>query len=345
MHHDLMSQERPFIIPIFLPHAGCPHQCVFCNQAAITGIKQKDQILKDVGKGIREFLSYKTDQKRPVQISFYGGNFLGLEKEKIVVLLKEANSFVMAGEVDNIRFSTRPDTIDTERLDLIKDFPVSTIELGVQSMDDYVLSESRRGHTSTDTEDAVKHLKKRNYEIGVQMMIGLPGDDDNKAIQTAVSLTALCPDFVRIYPTVVLKGSPLSVWYKRGDYSPLPLDDCVSLAKNIHGIFAKKGIPVIRMGLQASEDLDNGASIVAGPYHPAFGHMVLSEIFLDKAVDILKNEKIFSDDITITVNPRSISKMRGLNNRNIQFLKERFSISSINIDGDASLGEEELAIT
>ncbi|MEA3279205.1 MAG: radical SAM protein [Thermodesulfobacteriota bacterium] len=338
------SRNKPFIIPVFLPNVGCPHQCAFCNQTAITGEKQKTISTEKLNLYINEFLNYKKPQRGKVQIAFYGGNFLGLKKDYAGLLLHEATKFVTRGNVDSIRFSTRPDTIDNERLDFIKDFPVSTIELGVQSMDDRVLTMAKRGHTSLDTEKAVCLLKERNYEIGIQMMVGLPGDDDTGALASGRRIAELYPDFVRIYPTLVLDKSPLANWYRKGEYTPLPLQQCVTLVKRLYLLFEKNNITVIRMGLQASESLDRESTILSGPYHPAFGALVYSEIFLDKAVSILESKKDLHDMISIRVNQRNISRIRGLNNTNIKTLKQKFHFRSIEIIPDMTLAEDMLVI-
>ena len=338
------SKSKPFVIPVFLPNAGCPHQCAFCNQTAITGEKQKIISTEKLGSYINEFLNYKGLHRKRVQIAFYGGNFLGLKRDYACLLLNEASRFVRQGKVDSLRFSTRPDTIDKERLDAIKDFPVSTIELGVQSMDDRVLTMARRGHSAVDTKKAVCLLKERNYEIGIQMMVGLPGDDDTGAITSGRRIAELYPDFVRIYPTLVLDKSPLAGWYRKGEYTPLSLQQCVTLVKRLYLLFRQNGINVIRMGLQASESLDKESTILAGPYHPAFGALVYSEIFLDKAVSILESKKDLHDMVSIKVNPRHISRIRGQNNRNIKTLKQKFHIRSIEIIPDMTLAGDMLMI-
>jgi len=335
-----VSRSRPFIIPIFIPHAGCPHQCVFCNQRAITGAKSKKPSPAAIRIQIADFLRYKRKHRSLTEVAYYGGNFLGLITDDIEVLLFEAGRFVQTGKVDGIRFSTRPDTIDLTQLDLIKPYPVSTVELGVQSMDDHVLSMARRGHSAADTIKAVDLLKKRNYQIGLQIMIGLPGDSPEKALVTAKKIAALQPDFVRIYPTVVLEHSFLAQMYRQRKYWPPSLASSVSLAKKLFLYFKENNIAVVRMGLQAAEDLDSGAAILAGPYHPAFGHLVYSEIFLDTARSMLDKHKSNCDRVTIKVHPRSISRMRGLKNQNIAILKRDYNIRSITITPDSSLSKD-----
>jgi len=293
---------------------------------------------------IETFLKNNSAQRHPVQIAFYGGNFLGINEKYIRSLLLEAARFVKDGIVDSIRFSTRPDTINSKHLDIIKDFPVSTVEIGAQSLNDQVLARSRRGHTATDTENAVHLLNDHGYEVGIQIMVGLPGDDPEKLMNTAQRVVELKPDIVRIYPTVVLAGSPLARWYHAGRYEPLSLREGVSLVKHLYLLFRKKNIRVIRMGLQASADFIEDSSILAGPYHPAFGHLVHSEIFFDRAISAMEPTEIYDNNIIIHVHPKNVSKMRGLKNENIRKLQKRFRIKSVDIIPDAMVAEDGLVV-
>ena len=346
LSHDPNKKKgsRPFIVPVFIPHAGCPHQCAFCNQILISDRSDPMPSEEDVAADISRFLTYQQPHHEAPQISFYGGTFLGIEKEKILAFLGVATRFVTRGQAAGIRFSTRPDTITAAMLDLIQRFPVKTIELGVQSMDDGVLRLSQRGHTALDTRRSVKLLKEHSYAIGLQMMVGLPGQDESSAMTTALEIAGLLPDFVRIYPTIVLKNSRLETWYQNGTYEPLALDAAVNQVKNLYGFFREKQIPVIRMGLQASESLDFDGTVVAGPYHPAFGHLVHSEIFFDKAAAELTPETTPIHKTVFFVHPSSISKMRGLKNANIKRLKTIFQIDSIELVPEASISEETLRV-
>jgi histone acetyltransferase (RNA polymerase elongator complex component) len=339
------ANRRPFVIPVFLPHHGCPHQCVFCNQNAITGRKGALPSPGKVRQIVKTFLNFKGKSKRTVQIAFYGGNFLGLRTSYIEALLNEASRFVENGAVESLRFSTRPDTIDSERLDILHQYPVATVELGVQSMDDHVLAISKRGHTALQTMNAVKMLKGRKYEIGLQIMVGLPGDDDNRALETGRRIVGLDPDFVRIYPTVVLANSRLAKWYARGWYAPLPLDRCVQLVKKLFLLFCDNHIRVVRMGLQASADLQNGEDLLAGPFHPSFGHLIYSEVLLDLAKAVLESLTPTPDNLTINIHPRNISTMRGLKNRNIETLKKQFGLKTITIIPDVTGEGSHMTIT
>jgi len=342
--HRAKQGARPFIIPIFLPHAGCPHQCVFCNQVAIIGAKHAAVEPHKIRIQIREFLKYKKENRKPVQIAFFGGNFLGLKLEDIKSCLKLAGEFVDRGLVDGIRFSTRPDTIDAARLDILENYPISTVELGVQSMDDQVLALAERGHGAADTIRAVKALKERQLGVGLQMMVGLPGDSEARALSTARKIADLYPDCVRIYPTVVVANSRLAQWFKNGDYLPLSLEEAVGLVKKVYLLFKQEGIAVIRMGLQATDDLADRTTVLAGPHHPAFGHLVYSQIFFDAATAALKSTKTSADCVTLGVNPRSVSKLRGYKSSNIEKLKKLFDLRCIEIQPDVEIDENSIKI-
>ncbi|MBU1168555.1 MAG: radical SAM protein [Proteobacteria bacterium] len=332
---------KPFIIPVFIPHKGCPHQCIFCNQTAITGVNKDSLDLKPLRTRIDTYLTYKSDHRGMVQISYYGGTFLGLERQEILTYLTLARDYVDMGRVHSIRCSTRPDTITQYTLDLVRPFPLKTIELGVQSMDNEVLFLSHRGHTAEDTENAVSLLRDKGYEIGLQMMVGLPGDSQEKSYETALRMAAMKPDFVRIYPTVVLEKSPLAILHKKVEYQPLSLAESVEQVKALYLLFKEKGIPVIRMGLQAEEGLELGKGILDGPYHPSFGQMIYSGIFLDKARVILEQEYLrMASSVTFLVHPKNISKFRGLKNCNLHVLKAEFGIVEILVSGDHSLGPD-----
>lgn len=335
---------RPFIVPIFLPHAGCPHQCVFCNQVSITGSIQKTINADQIKAQIHQFLEYKNNRRKPVQISFYGGNFLGLKTGEIQSLLELATGFVNQGHADSIRFSTRPDTITPQRLDFISKYPVETIELGVQSMDDQVLALARRGHSAADTTRAVHRLKEHKFNIGLQMMVGLPGDTETLSFISAQKIAALQPDFVRVYPTIVVKNSLLARWYQDSAYVPLSLEEAVSRVTILYRYFTRHNIKIIRMGLQASADLADGSTVLAGPYHPAFGHMVFSKIFLDAACTAIKAANYARPSVAIFVNPRRVSTMRGLKNANVELIKSRFGFDRISIVPDNNIEENSVKI-
>lgn len=275
----MTPRPTPLIIPVFLPHAGCPHQCIFCNQNTITGAPGRLPSPQAVRRIIETHLSYPRTGERTLQIAFFGGNFLELPRRTILAYLSLAQEYITGGEAAGIRFSTRPDTVDPARMALLKGYAVQTVELGVQSMDNAVLDAACRGHRAEDTTRAVAALKDGEFEIGLQIMVGLPDEDRGSALSNARRTAGLAPDFVRIYPTLVLENSPLAKMYRRGAYQPLRLDRCVLRVKEMVEIFSRSGIAVARMGLQASGELADPARVLAGPYHPAFGHLVHSRIF------------------------------------------------------------------
>ena len=342
--HNPKKGTRPFIIPIFIPHAGCPHQCAFCNQTHIADRPEDIPSGKNIAAEIVRFLRYQQAHHEAPQISFYGGTFLGIGEKRILKLLGVATRFVSRGQAASIRFSTRPDTITPAIMDLIHGFPVRTIELGVQSMDNTVLKRSQRGHTALDTHRAVALLKEHGYDIGLQMMIGLPSQDESSTMSTAHEIAALRPDAVRIYPTIILKNSHLEAWYRGGVYEPLSLDGAVAQTKRLYTFFNDKQIPVIRMGLQASESLGFDKAIVAGPYHPAFGHLVLSAVFLEKTEYLLGQLEPGTEQLILRIHPRNESRLRGLQNSNIKRLKERFCLKKISVLPDSRLSMETVKI-
>lgn len=341
----MTAHLKPLVVPIFIPHAGCPHHCIFCDQTTVTGAAARIPEPADICREVRRFLQYRKPHRNRVEVSFYGGNFLGLHSEKIHELLSATLPFIKDGTVDGLRFSTRPDTIDTHRLALLADYPVSTIELGVQSMSNAVLTSAGRGHTAEDTVRAVGLLQQGAYRIGLQMMVGLPGEDFAATMATGRAITALSPDFVRIYPTLVLEGSALAELYRKGRYTPLSLSEGIDRVKALYQLFSGAGIAVTRMGLQASTELDSGTTVLAGPYHPALGHMVLSDLLLDRAVAQIEARQNAADPVVLWVHPRSISRMRGLNNRNIALIKKRFGIDAIRVTVDPAISADDVVVS
>jgi len=341
----LASSNKPFVIPIFIPHAGCPHRCVFCDQQRTTGAPPGLPNADVIENNIAEFLGYRKNPGRWTEISFFGGNFLGLQPKDIGELLGIAAAHVYNGAVDGIRFSTRPDTIDQTRLAAIADFPVSTIEIGVQSMNDKVLRLNSRGHTARETTKAVALIRRHTKcDLGLQMMIGMAGDSLASAMESAEQLCALAPDFVRIYPMLVLKGSVLESWHAQGRYQPLTLSDAIAQTKAVYRLFSTCGIPVIRMGLQPTEELNPGAGVAAGPFHPAFGELVRGAVWRDTLEAHLARCDRSKDHVTIKVNPHHLSQARGQKNGNIAFLHRRFSPLRITIFADKAIPRNAVAI-
>jgi histone acetyltransferase (RNA polymerase elongator complex component) len=315
------------IIPFFIPHLGCPHQCVFCNQKKITG-QYKPLDASRLPQTISEYLKNDTSNT-PAQIAFYGGSFTALPQDTQKSFLDAARPFIQSGQIKSIRLSTRPDCISREVLNLLSEYHVETIELGAQSMDDRVLTLSGRGHTEADTVNAITMLGEYSFTVGMQLMPGLPGDSARGFLNTVNKTIALKPDFVRLYPALVIKDTPLEDLYHSGRYAPLSFDEAVSLCKDALTRFEQKGIEVVRIGLQSTEELRKPGTIVAGPYHPSFRQHVESSIFLDKMRAVLAGKTFLGHKAVILVNPGDISASIGQKRSNIGVLKKEFSIRDI----------------
>lgn len=317
-----MPNTSPFIIPIFIAHQGCPHQCVFCNQHVITRDSGQGSCIGvlEVKKEIDTCLAWPRDRKRQVQVAFYGGSFTGLNHSLQKELLGAVQPYVEAGLVHSIRLSTRPDYIDRNTAGFLKKYNVSLVELGVQSMDYKVLAMVNRGHSRDHVEKAFRLLKGADLEVGGQLMIGLPGETTAGVLDGARQLAALRPDMVRIYPTLVIHGSPLSKMFATGEYRPMSLNKAVALCARLKGYFDDERIPVIRMGLQPSASL--GKDVIAGPYHPAFGELVLSRMFLHRMRDILRKRQNTRNgsSITITLAESDRSQFQGMKKCNLKRL-------------------------
>lgn len=335
-------RRRPYIIPIFIPMCGCAHRCSFCNQTVITGTRSKAPAAGDVARSIENLLPLVQGRGRSVQIAFYGGNFLGLPKPLVRALLTAAAVYVHRGDAGGIRFSTRPDTISPGRLSAVAEFPVTTIELGVQSLDDRVLTQARRGHDAACAMKAARAIKAAGFKLGLQMMTGLPGDTPQGALQTAGKMVALAPDIVRIYPTLVLKGSPLAVHFRKSAFAPATLRDTIDLVSRLFLRFTAAGIPVIRMGLQADLSLSAGGTVLAGPYHPALGEQVYSRVFYALAAAVLTRHPDRDHPIVLQVHPRHLSRMIGAGRANLRRLQQRFGQPSLSICGSDQVGPHHL---
>jgi histone acetyltransferase (RNA polymerase elongator complex component) len=334
---------KPLIIPIFIPHQGCPHRCTFCNQSAITTARESVPGPAELTARIETYLAYAAPARAPAQVAFYGGNFLGLGRAALTDLLDSLRPCLKRGQITGIRFSTRPDTITDERLGWIAAYPVDTVEIGVQSMNDKVLRLTRRGHRAADTLRAMGLLKAAGYQTGIQLMLGLPGDSAASALETARAIVDLHPDFVRIYPTLVLAGSPLAADFNAGRYTPLSLTAAVEQAKALVRRFHQHRIPVIRLGLQSAEGLDDPAIVLAGPHHPAFGHLVYAGLYRDAAQRLLAGISPLPESPVLKVNPRHFSRLQGLNKENLNALRGIFSRPGLQAQPDPDQAMDTLA--
>lgn len=316
---------KTFHIPIFVPHKGCPHDCVFCNQRKITG-RQREMTPKEAENTIKSYL--ETIEKHNVngtyyaEIAFFGGSFTAIETEKQTELLKMAQSYVNSGRVHGIRCSTRPDSINDDILSNCKKYGVTAIELGVQSADDMVLKLSERGHTFDDVKRASKLIKEYGIELGLQMMTGLPGDTFEKSIETAKKIASLSPQNVRIYPTLVMEGTRLMEMYEKGEYVPQSLSYAVSLAAEVAEVFISKNIEILRISLQTTDGVN--AKTVIGPYHEAFAELVYSEIEKRKLEAHIKDNNM--SDCILEVKTDKPSQVIGHNKSNKIYFKKKYNI-------------------
>jgi len=311
---------RPLVIPVFIPHEGCPHSCVFCNQRRISGTLGAPVSASQVADIVCLWL--ERGRKRGsslVQVAFYGGSFTCLPRRRQEELLGAVIPFVERGEVQSLRLSTRPDCVDEEIIDLLRQYRVGTVELGVQSLDDTVLARSARGHRAADVERAAGLLKKGGLELGLQLMIGLPGQSFSSLRRTIARVVELDPDFIRVYPVLVVAGSGLELLYNRGEYRPLSLSRAVLQTAWIKKKVTAHGILVLRMGLQPGPELER--SLVAGPYHPAFGELVNGRLMLRQTRRLLARVPA-GQRVCLQIAPQDQSVFRGLGRVNIQRLTE-----------------------
>lgn len=304
-------------ISVFVPHIGCPHRCSFCNQNAITG-RTGAPTAEDVKNAVLTASSREDYNPKLTELAFFGGSFTAIDEDYMLSLLNAGYEFKKTGVISGIRISTRPDAIDEKILDTLKSKGVTAIELGCQSLNDKVLELNHRGHTEQDVKAASALIKSYGFSLGLQMMTGLYGDCDEYALKTAEKIIALGADTVRIYPTILLKGTYLHSLYQKGLYAPQTLDAAVELTAQLLIMFEKAGVKVIRTGLHTLDE----ERFVAGPWHPAFGELCKSKVLLTKVLKIIKENNLPNGDITIFVPFGMTSAMIGQKRKNIDFLSK-----------------------
>ena len=329
---------RESIIPVFVPHLGCPNDCVFCNQRRISG-SVAPATAEDVVSAIENALRLTPPGTRR-QLAFYGGSFTAIPVAEQESLLGAAVPYLERGDIASLRLSTRPDAIDGAVLRRLRSYGVETIELGAQSMSERVLALSGRGHTAADVEGAARAVKGAGFRLILQMMTGLPGADDESDVESARRIAALGPDGVRVYPTVIVRDTALCDLWRAGRYKEHTVEDAVRVCARILPVFERAGIPVIRLGLNPTEDL-SGGDAVGGAYHPALGELVKSRIMRDRAEKILSGAKR-GEQAVLRVNPRLISQLVGQHGANRAYLVERFGLSGLRIVRDPDMSALEL---
>lgn len=321
--------KKQYIIPIFVPHLGCPNDCTFCNQKSISGqVKPIDE--NHVRETVDFYLKNLKDQDAYKEIAFFGGSFTGIPKEEQESLLKTANEYIEKKQVDSIRISTRPDYIDKDILKMLKKYHVKVIELGVQSTNDYILKRCKRNHTYEDVKRASKLIRRKGFILGHQMMIGLPESTAQDEMQTAIDLAKLKPKTIRIYPVLVIKNTELAKEYEAGEYTPLSLQQAVERCKELYYFFQKKKINVIRIGLQNTDMIadpkQEGSQVLAGPYHEAFGQLVEDAAWYDSIVEKIKQFNVKVKEVEIKINPVDVNHVVGHKRENINKLHDLYDV-------------------
>lgn len=336
---------RHINIPIFIPHAGCPFTCIFCNQRRIAA-----QLEALPPAMIPELVNTHLATIPPhseIEIAFFGGSFTMMDMSLQEAYLREVSPYLQKGLVAGLRLSTRPDGIDANILEMLKKWGVDTIELGVQSFDDQVLAAAGRGTTARQATVACRLIKKYGIKLGIQLMVGLPADTPDKDLDSVQAAILLKPDMVRIYPTLVIAGTELAYLWQQGRYQELTLPDAVAIVAEMRLVFQYADIPVIRMGLQPSQELQSAHAVLAGPYHPAFGELVEQNIFQRQAFQLLQaaqSEAGLPGSIEILVNKGDISKMVGQHRCNLVAIKEVFGINKINVIPATEIEVDDLAL-
>lgn len=328
---------KNFIVPIFIPNVGCPTRCVFCEQPKITsrspGIPGAEEVFGIIQQAIR---SKKYRRSRYREVAFYGGTFTRLPQARMVELLRAVKPFIQKGYFHSIRVSTRPDSLEPERLEIMKSYSVNTVELGAQSLDNRVLEASNRGHSAEDTIEGVAKLREMGFSVGIQLMPGLPEETPESFWHTVERTILLAPDFVRLYPTVVIRGTRLEQMYRAGQYVALGLEDAMELCARAVERFEEEGIPVIRIGLMSSPKLLEKGQVVAGPWHPCFGHLVRSHLFIKKIAQKICGQ-FEGKQVQVNVNPRDMGMLRGYKTGGLEDLEKAAGVKILSVVPDASV--------
>ncbi|MDU1910029.1 elongator complex protein 3 [Fusobacterium sp.] len=324
---------KHYNIPIFISHFGCPNACVFCNQKKINGC-ETDVTMKDLKKIIETYLETLPKNSKK-EVAFFGGTFTGISFDLQRQYLETVHKYVKEGLVDGIRLSTRPDCINREIVEQLKRYGVTSVELGVQSLDEKVLKATARYYPVEIVTEACNLLKEYSIELGIQLMIGLPESTFESDFLTAKRALKMKPDIARIYPTLVIRGTKLEEMFKNGEYKALSIDEAIERTRKIYSLLESNGVNIVRVGLQPSEDLQEEGVILDGPFHPAFRELVETEIYYKFFCSIAKKEK----RLDIKANERNISKLVGIKKANRMRLKKYF-----NIKIDNSIGKNEIVI-
>lgn len=311
---------KHYNIPIFISHFGCPNDCVFCNQKKING-RETDVSLEDVENIIETYLK-TLPKKSKKEVAFFGGTFTGISFDLQKKYLEVVNKYIKLNLIDGIRLSTRPDYIDEKIIALLVENNVTTVELGVQSLDEDVLKKTHRFYPTKMVYEASKLIKDAGIELGIQLMLGLPGSTFESDYESAQKVVEIGPEIARIYPTLIIKETEMADMYKKGTYNPLTIEEAIERCKRIYSLLEYNDINVVRVGLQPTEELNDKENVLGGPYHPAFRELVEGEIYFD-----FINKTIPEDaNIDIEVNEKNVSKVIGIKKVNKIRFGNRFNL-------------------
>ena len=323
---NFIKKDDQYTIPVFIPHKGCPNDCVFCNQKKISG-ELRDVEPRDVEHIIEEYLGYYTKNKR-IEVAFFGGSFTGIDIEQQKAYLEVASKYLKEGKINSIRLSTRPDYINKEILKMLKEYGVGTIELGVQSLENKVLELSKRGHTAQDVEKASKLIIDSGITLGHQIMVGLPGSTIETEIETIKKSLDMGPKQLRIYPVYVIEDSELYLMYQKHAYMPLTIKEAVNRCKAIINQCQKTDIAIIRLGLQSTSEITSSNSNIYGPVSDNFAEYVMADIIRDKIIEEIKDIEIGKEIkvivpkkyVSVTIGPKRINKIYFENTYNVKYI-------------------------
>ena len=325
-----MKKKKHMIVPIFVSHEGCPYRCSFCNQTKITGTNTKaDKIM--LNETLRTHLEGLNPNQLPEirEVAFFGGSFTGIPSERQKYLLSSVQPWILSGQIQSIRVSTHALFIDEARLAMLSQYNVETVELGIQSTDDDVLKLVGRECPFDVILSAVHKIRKMGFRLGLQLMPGLPGDNEKKFRKSVKDVINLRPDFVRIYPTLVVKNTGLFDMYRQGTYTPWNLERMIEAVKEAVVQFKKNGIPVIRVGLHPDQSLLE--NYVDGPFHPSFRYLVDSRIARDQMINMIRTLEQIPSSVSFRVPSKKLSNFVGHKKENLSIIKSIFGLESISI--------------
>lgn len=339
----MLTMKKHAIIPIFIPHRGCPNDCVFCNQKIITA-RQPQITEEDIKNTIETYLpTLENRGLEIIEIAFFGGSFTGIPMDQQSRYLAVAKEYKDRGRIDKIHLSTRPDYIDHATLHNLKSYGVDIIELGVQSLDDEVLRLSNRGHDSKAVYQAAELITAYGFELGIQLMIGLPGDSYETCLYSAEQTVKIGPSIARLYPTIVIDDTALMAMYRSGSYHPLTTDEAVEVTKEMYKVLHKAGIHIIRVGLKSTDLINENGQIAGDTYHPAFRQLVEGQI----AREMIEQQLEHCNDletVTVSSNAHCFSNLIGNRKRNKLYFRQKYPHMKISYKVDRTLADQQYLV-